>query len=317
MTAPTFTALIAAYQAADTIAAAIESIQAQTLPAHEIIVVDDGSTDGLSQLVASRFGSAVDLVRLPENAGRSAAMNRGAARATGDFVVLLDADDVWLPRRLEAIAAYAEMDPGCDIITTDSYIRIGGEIAGRYYQPDRVVFAQTDQRMAMLVSDFVFGLPAIRNELWRVSGGMDESMRSGAEDYEFLMRLILTGSRVGLVAEPLCEYRIRSGSQSRNSTRIVSALDTVYEKALAHGLTDDERRVVFQQREHLRFEARMLEMRKAVWAQDQVVARRLAAEILTDPAFRKRYRADALLTLVAPQLARRRLRPDPDEMPAI
>lgn len=79
---------------------AIESVRAQSVPVGEIIVVDDGSTDGTAEAVAGRFGTAVILIRT-ENGGVSAARNRGIAIAQGEWIAFLDSDDTWLPNKLE------------------------------------------------------------------------------------------------------------------------------------------------------------------------------------------------------------------------
>jgi len=80
---------------------AIESVLRQTVPVDEIIVVDDGSTDGTSDAILSRFGSSVVLIR-QENGGVSAARTRGLQAARGEWIAFLDSDDLWLPTKLEA-----------------------------------------------------------------------------------------------------------------------------------------------------------------------------------------------------------------------
>src|SRR5688500_8177111 len=81
------------------IAHAIRSVLAQTRPADEIIIVDDGSTDDTTDAV-KQFGENVKYVR-QENAGVCAARNRGVRESTGDLIAFLDADDTWEPENLE------------------------------------------------------------------------------------------------------------------------------------------------------------------------------------------------------------------------
>src|SRR5688572_32276770 len=91
--------IIPARNAGRWIREAIESVLAQTAPAHECIVIDDGSTDDTAR-VAAEFGAPVRVITTGGR-GVAAARNAGAASATGDYLAFLDADDVWLPRKLE------------------------------------------------------------------------------------------------------------------------------------------------------------------------------------------------------------------------
>ncbi len=101
------TAIIPAYNEADRIGAAIESVLAQTYPAAEILVIDDGSSDDTAA-VAARYGVRVVTQK---NGGISAARNRAFAEAAGDWIALLDADDLWLPQRLQWLARAAGARP--------------------------------------------------------------------------------------------------------------------------------------------------------------------------------------------------------------
>src|SRR4051812_50064999 len=94
------------------IAEAIESVLAQSRPASELIVVDDGSTDG-SAAVAARFPE-VKLIRT-ENRGPAAARNTGVAESIGEVITFLDADDVMKPERLERQAAALDEDPSVSL----------------------------------------------------------------------------------------------------------------------------------------------------------------------------------------------------------
>jgi glycosyltransferase involved in cell wall biosynthesis len=110
---PTVSAIIPAYNASRYIARAIESCLAQTHPPIEVIVVDDGSTDDTAAIAAG-FPAPVRLIR-QANGGPASARNHGARIATGEWLALLDADDVWFADKLRAQLEYAT-DPGIGVI---------------------------------------------------------------------------------------------------------------------------------------------------------------------------------------------------------
>jgi hypothetical protein len=208
--APTFSVLIAAFQVADCVAEAVASALTQTSPPHEVVVCDDGSTDDLDAALAP-FADQLILLR-QANAGEAAAKNAAARAATGEFVAILDADDTYLPERLAALGELAAARPDLDILTTDAYLEHDGEILRRVYS-DAWPFAATDQRRAILQRNFIFGHVAVRREVLLAAGGFDESIRR-TTDWECWIRLILAGSTVGAVLEPLARYRVRPSSLS-------------------------------------------------------------------------------------------------------
>src|SRR6185503_2024667 len=110
-------AVIPAYQAAAFLADAVESVLAQTEPVGEIVVVDDGSTDGTAAVAAS-FGDRVRYVR-QENQGVAAARNRGVAEARGRLVAFLDADDTWEPEKTARQLAHLRAHPDYAAVYSD------------------------------------------------------------------------------------------------------------------------------------------------------------------------------------------------------
>lgn len=236
--APTISIVMAAYQAADTIAEAVASALAQTVPPLEVIVCDDGSTDDLAAALAP-YRERVVLLR-SEHGGAASAWNHALRAASGELVYRFDSDDVLLPGALEALSDLAAARPDLDLLSTDVYFDVDGELVGRFY--DENPFPVADQRAAILERCFV-GWPAARRERLLSVGGFDESLRNGA-DWDAWIRMILDGARAGLVREPLLRYRIRPGSLSSDRTRSLQARVGVLDKALSHpGLTPKERKV--------------------------------------------------------------------------
>jgi glycosyltransferase involved in cell wall biosynthesis len=110
MTTPTISAVIPTYNRRDHVTRAIESVLSQRPALHEVLVVDDGSTDGTAELLRCTFGTAVRVVEQP-NAGVSAARHLGVLEATGAWIAFLDSDDEWTPGRTEAFLATIEAVP--------------------------------------------------------------------------------------------------------------------------------------------------------------------------------------------------------------
>lgn len=112
-----FSVIVPLYNKRGEIAATIGSILAQTHPPHEIVVVDDGSTDGSGDIVRGFDSPLIKLITQP-NAGECAARNRAMAEAAGDHYALLDADDCWKPGYLAEIARLIDLYPGCGLYAT-------------------------------------------------------------------------------------------------------------------------------------------------------------------------------------------------------
>src|SRR4051794_6053007 len=214
--APSFSIIIAAYQAAGTVGEAIDSALAQTAPPHEVVVCDDGSTDDLDAALAP-YRQRIRLVR-KANGGEASAKNAAAREATGDFVVILDADDTFMPERLERLGALAAERPELDILTTDAYLEHDGRVLRRCYRP-AWPFAFGGQREEILRRNFIFGLAAVRRERLLALGGFDESIPR-TTDWNLWIRMILRGSQAGAVLEPLARYRVHPTSLSADRIRM-------------------------------------------------------------------------------------------------
>jgi GT2 family glycosyltransferase len=301
---PTFSVVIAAYQAADYISDAIESVFAQTVQPVEVIVCDDGSTDDLEGALAPRR-ELITLLR-KENGGEASAKNAAARAACGDFIAILDADDVYLPERLEALAELSVDRPDLDILTGDCFVVVDGRsIRNCYYDGYR--FEVDDQRRGILERNFIGpGHMAVRREPFLAIGGFDESFRH-ATDWDCWIRMIFAGSRAGMVDEPLAEYRVRETSLASNRTRQFEAYVTVLEKAAARSdLSAEERAAVDRS---LAAQRRRLALRRVETALVEAApgARRLALEIALDDGFPYATRLKAIVAAAAPSLAGRRL----------
>ena len=301
---PTFSVVIAAYQAAGTIGEAIASALGQTARPHEVVVCDDGSTDDLDGALAP-YRERIVLVR-KENGGEASAKNAAARAASGDFVAILDADDVYLPERLEALAELAQARPDLDILTTDAFLEVDGKVLRRVYGEDWH-FEVDDQRRAILERNFVFGHAAVRRETLLAAGGFDESIRF-TTDWECWIRLILSGSRAGAVLEPLSRYRVLEQSLSADRAGMTAGRIQSLRKGLEHPTLRPEERTVAQATiAAYERELAALRLREAL-RRDDPGARRLALSIGLGRATPAPTRLKAVAAALAPGLAARLVR---------
>jgi hypothetical protein len=297
--APSFSVVIPAFQAAATIAEAIASVRAQTTPAAEIVVCDDGSSDGLEAALADHR-EAIVLLRQPHR-GVAASRNALLEVARGDFIVPLDADDVYAPTRLQRLAELASARPDLDILSTDANFVRDGSVVGRFNQ--KTPFAAERQQEAILNRCFVI-CPAMRRARVLEVGGYDERLRT-AEDWDLCIRLILAGAAAGSVAEPLLDYRLGSVSLTASRAETLRERVHVLEKAAAtEGLAPAVRRAAARAVSHHRSRAleqgaREALLRGGAGARGELLAVARSGDVAP------RARAAALLAAVAPRRARR------------
>jgi glycosyltransferase involved in cell wall biosynthesis len=216
--APAVSVVIPVLNGAGTLGAAIESVRRQTYQDHEVIVVDDGSTDDTPS-VAETFGAAVRYVR-QEHGGVGAARNRGIAEARGALVAFLDADDLWLPRKLERQLAVLDAAPSIDAVQCSAYL-----VDARL----RVLGVRrcTPARDSCLDYLLLRNLPSvgssavIRRTRLEALGGFATDLVA-IEDWDLVCRLARQG-RLRSLADVLVLYRQHAGNRSRNIEAHVEA----------------------------------------------------------------------------------------------
>jgi glycosyltransferase involved in cell wall biosynthesis len=301
---PTFSAIVAAYNVADVIPDALESIRSQDVAPFEVIVCDDGSTDDLDRALEP-YRDEIVLLRQP-NGGEASAKNAAAREAKGDFVLILDADDVYLPGRVGALTELAQARPDLDILTSDALLVANGRPVRRVYD-DSWTFEVADQRRAILERNFIFGHAAVRRELLLDSGGFDESIR-WTTDWDLWLRLILRGARAGCVAEPLALYRLREGALTARRRELALGRLATLEKARSNpDLRSVERPTLEAAIRAYRRELVLEELQASVMAGGHDVRPR-ALRILTTRGYRPRVRLEAAALAAAPAVAGRLLR---------
>lgn len=247
---PRFSVVIPAYNAAATLARAIDSVLAQTWPAHEIVVVDDGSADATGA-VASGFGERVHYLR-QANAGPSAARNQGVQAAAGDWIAFLDADDWFYPDRLRVHAEMIQAKPGLDFLLAGYDYRdaegrliqpslpasaLGRRLLHRHGEGGRALIEGADigAYIAEQFSD-TRGLSVPRERFIAV-GGFPLGLRI-CEDVVFLLRLCAASRRAGVVCSSQAVYLVHEhglirSDRLRAQTETVRALRTLDDEMTA------------------------------------------------------------------------------------
>ena len=244
---PLVSVVIPAYNAEGYLAATIESVLAQTYRPLEVLVIDDGSSDGTVALARS-FGDPVRVIE-QENKGPAGARNTGFAEARGDIIALLDADDLWMPERLTACVDLLQSDPTLGFVTTDAYLIEEDTPTERRYYGDyqRYPFPERGAQLDEIAKrNFVFVSVVFDRRLFDLVGARLDERLWGTEDYDLWTRFLLAGAEAGLVPEPLAWYRVRADSVSRARSRQWRAHLTVLERHLpslwlrgAHGRPQD------------------------------------------------------------------------------
>lgn len=198
---PETSVIIPTWNRRDLIARAIDSVFAQTRPVEEIIVVDDGSTDGTCEYLADRYGERIFYVR-QDNAGVSAARNRGMALARGRYLALLDSDDEWLPEKTARQVAFLEAHPDIGMVLCDVFrVNPDGSLIDVF---DRRLQVPTDgPALRWILRDPALAPLSVlmRREVYETVGGFDESLRT-AEDLDFHLRIAARWP-IGVITEPL------------------------------------------------------------------------------------------------------------------
>lgn len=262
--------VIPAYNSEGFIAKAIESVLRQTHPVHEIIVVDDGSRDRTAEVAAA----CSPLVRAVKqtNGGPASARNHGVRLATGDWIALLDADDTWLPHKLERqIAAH---HPDTDLSHTFCLVDPSIPIT-----PPTITFENLWRKNVIGTSTVL-----VRKSAFEAAGGFDEDRSIMAvEDYNLWLRFVHKGFKVLTVREELCDYTPAPGNLSGQLDRMIrSELNNVDKIRQSCGLTDEQVRTkqvqIYEEWGLSMFHAR--EMHKARDCYGQILARQVKVSAL-------------------------------------
>ena len=215
---------------------AVESVLAQSFRNFELIVVDDGSTDGTANELAT-YGSGIRLISQPRK-GVAAARNRGATIAWGQHLAFLDSDDLWLPKKLEIQTTFMAQHPSVEICQTEEVwlrkgIRVNPKVKHR--KPSGDIFRPSLDLCLVSPSAVM-----MTKKLLERIGGFDENLPV-CEDYDLWLRIAVNHS-VPLIPSALIIKRGGHADQLSHSTGAMDRYRVLaLQKLLRSGLSGDQR----------------------------------------------------------------------------
>jgi glycosyltransferase involved in cell wall biosynthesis len=210
---PKLTVVIAAYNVARFVRETIDSVLTQSLSDIEVIVVDDGSTDGTNKILHS-FSDDRLIVLRQENSGVSAARNVGLALARAPYIFFLDGDDILAPDALFKMARTLDLMPR-RVACFGHHVKMsedGSELATRSYLRWKML-PPSDTLRNLIAKNFISGAICVRTEAARAVGGFNPVLELG-EDWEFWCRLATLGDFAAMPNHIILMYRQRFSSAS-------------------------------------------------------------------------------------------------------
>jgi glycosyltransferase involved in cell wall biosynthesis len=265
---PLVSVIVPAYNVADFIGDALNSVLAQTVTDYEIIVVNDGSpdTEALEKVLAPYLSRIVYLKQ--ENRGVSAARNTGIKAARGSLIAFLDGDDSWLPHYLEVQVPRIQADSTIDVLYPNVIMFGDSSEAGEEFMTLCPSNGEVTFERLIMQECNVSNCSIARRETIIRAGLFDEELRS-VEDFDLWLRVIKHGGRIVYHRDVLARYRRRSGSLTADpiwlSKHILKVLTKVKQTM---DLTLSERVTVDEQLEHFHALLRLHEGKRAFFSGD-------------------------------------------------
>jgi len=217
-----------AYNQSHYLGEAIQSVLLQTYPEFEIVVVDDGSTDGTAE-VAQSFQDARIRYLYQENRGLSAARNTGIQNSNGEYLTFLDSDDKFLPDKLAILVEELESHPDICLAAGQAIpIDETGKSIGKTF--DKPI--PGDLRQLLMGNPLHVGSVLLRRSCQQEVGYFDETLRS-YEDWDMWLRLARNGCRMTWIPRPVSYYRFHTAQMTRIGGQMTKAtfavLDNVFD----------------------------------------------------------------------------------------
>ncbi|NVN92663.1 MAG: glycosyltransferase, partial [Desulfuromonadales bacterium] len=228
---PRVTVLMPVFNGERYLREAIDSILAQTFRDFELLIIDDGSTDGSEKIILSHHDSRIRYISYGTNRGLIATLNRGIAAARGEYIARMDCDDISLPERLAQQVAHLDSHSTCAMVAAKAILidTEGGE-CGSWNDDDNVTSSQQIIQRLPRANCIVHPSTMLRTALLSTYG-YDPQQRN-CEDYDLWLRLAADGLRIDKLDQQLLKYRINPLSVTAFSNRKHPDLKNVRTKTL-------------------------------------------------------------------------------------
>jgi glycosyltransferase involved in cell wall biosynthesis len=206
---------------------AIKSVLSQSFSDLELIVVDDGSTDGTKNFISAFKDSRILYIN-QKNRGLASARNNGIKIASGEYVGFLDADDLWMPEKLELQLSIFKKKENVGLVYT------GYEVvddSGTYIAKRKAHKIEGDLISQLILGNIVSGSATtslIRGKCFKTVGLFDETLRS-CEDWDMWLRIARVWN-FECINQPLAKIRLHSDNMTNDPRRIEKGLFSVIEK---------------------------------------------------------------------------------------
>jgi glycosyltransferase involved in cell wall biosynthesis len=269
---PKVSVIMPAYNVAQYIAEALDSVFDQTFTDFEVIVVNDGSpdTEDLERVLAPYLDRIVYAKQT--NGGVSSARNTAVRLASAPYIAQLDPDDTWLPNYLEVQMGLIDSDPGLDVLYPNTVVF--GESADSGLTGMQLSPSEGDVEFESLISQkcTVLACVVARRETLIRAGLFDESLRS-SEDFDMWLRISKMGGRISYHRKVLARYRRRSDSLSANPIPMYESILQVLGKwEGARDLSARERQVLSEAISQFEADLDFSRGKKAFFAGDKALA---------------------------------------------
>jgi len=232
---PKVSVVIPSYQAGRFIREAVDSVLHQSYKDYEIIIVDDGSTDNTKEVLAS-YGDRIKVLN-QNNMGVSAARNKGIMSSRGEYIAFLDADDLWLPDKLERQVTLLEEHPEIGLVFSDMWVVGETDVPAR----DRPFLGKSAFQIGkpskgkvfkhLFLNDFIPMPTAMVRRRCFEKVGLFDSAYDSCEDYDLWLRLSQHFS-IDYVDKPLAIYRMHGGSLIHDLEKHFGCLISLRKRAL-------------------------------------------------------------------------------------